>query len=180
MLKEAEEKFDIKREIFQWVQSLLVSVIAVGILFTFVGRPAPVDGISMEPTFQDGDLVITSPVYGELKRGDVVAIKRKRDTSLIKRVIAIEGDVIDINFRKGEVYVNDELLDEPYIAEPTTRSLGMDFPVTVPEGCVFVMGDNRNHSDDSRNPTIGMIDTRNVFGKVCFRVFPFKSFGFIK
>lgn len=177
---DSKKKNNAKKEILQWVQSLIVSVIVVALIVTFVGRPLNVEGISMLPTFSENDKIITTNLHGDLKRGDVVVIKRERDVPLIKRIIAVENDIIDINFETGEVSINGEILDEPYINEPTNTNRGMQFPATVPEGHVFVMGDNRNHSDDSRNSKIGMINTRNIFGKVIFRIFPFDKFGTIK
>lgn len=96
---------------------------------------------------------------------------------MVKRVIATEGQTIEIDFDRGRVYVDGELLDEPYIAEPTHNQLDFQGPQTVPEGCVFVMGDNRNASSDSRRAQIGMVDERLIVGKVLLRVFPFDSIG---
>lgn len=177
--EKTKEKLDVKKEVFQWVQSLILCVVLVSLVFTFIGRISPVSGISMEPTFHDGEKIITTNLHGKLKYGDVVAIRRRDELPLIKRVIAVEGDTIDINYDTAEVKVNGKILKEPYINEPTTRDLGMKFPATVPKGHVFVMGDNRDHSDDSRHPKIGMIDERNVFGKVVFRFYPFNKIGII-
>lgn len=176
----SKEKMDVKREVFQWVQSLILCVVLVALAFTFIGRISPVSGISMEPTFHDGEKIITTSLYGKLKYGDVVAIRRKDGLPLIKRVIAIEGDTIEIDANTAEVKVNGVVLKEPYIKEPTYVDLGMKGPATVPKGHVFAMGDNRNHSDDSRDARIGMIDERNVFGKVIFRFYPFNKMGTIK
>lgn len=175
--KDIDKKLATKQEILGWVQSLIVSVIIVALIITFVGRIMRVDGESMLPNFYDGDSIVTTNLHGDLKHGDVVVIKRKDNTPLIKRVIATEGQTINIDYEKSEVYIDGVLLDEPYINEPTKLDTGLPMPATVPENCVFVMGDNRNHSDDSRNPTIGMIDERNIFGKVIFRIFPFSRFG---
>lgn len=174
-----EEKLDPKREVFQWMQSLIFSVIVVALIFTFVGRIMNVRGSSMEPTFSNNDKIITTNIHGDYKYGDIVVIKRKDSSPLFKRIIAVEGDVIDIDFSLGEVRVNNVLLDEPYINEPTYDNHGMKFPLTVSEDHVFVMGDNRNHSDDSRNPDIGLIDERNIFGKVVFRLYPFNKMGVV-
>ena len=96
---------------------------------------------------------------------------------IVKRIIAEEGQTIDIDFETGEVWVDGELLDEPYINDLTTRYEGVDFPLTVPKNCIFVMGDNRLHSTDSRNPKIGCIDKRYVLGKALQIVLPFSRFG---
>ena len=107
----------------------------------------------------------------------VIDRNTQEESNLIKRVIGCAGDVIDIDFQQGVVYRNGEALDEPYINEPTFLQMDVEFPVTVPEGCIFVMGDNRNHSDDSRDSEIGMVDTRRVMGKALFRFFPLDRIG---
>ncbi len=179
-IDEQEGKINFKNEIFQWIKSLVISVIIIALIFTFVGRVLSVKGSSMVPTFHEGDRIITTNLHGDLKYGDVVVIKRKNDTPLIKRIIAVGGDTVDINIITGEVKVNNKVLEEPYINEMTHENHGVQYPVTVPEGHYFVMGDNRNYSDDSRNPKIGMIDEKNIFGKVIFRLFPFSKMGTIK
>jgi signal peptidase I len=171
------DKFNIKQEIFQWVQCIVISVIIVALITTFIGRVLDVKGESMIPTFHEGDRVVTTKLYRKLKHGDVVVIKRTGDVPLIKRVIAVEGDTIDINYQTGDVIVNGEILKEPYINEPTFTDLGTQLPATVPDGHVFVMGDNRNNSLDSRDPSVGMVDERKVFGKVVFRIYPFNQIG---
>ncbi len=179
-IKPEEEKVDAKKEVFQWVQSLIFSVIAVALIITFVGRVMRVEGSSMLPTFEENDKIITTNLHGALKYGDVVVIKRKDDTPLIKRVIAVAGDKINIDFTNGNVFINDKLIEEPYINEKTLTNYGTEYPITIQKGHVFVMGDNRNHSSDSRDTRIGIIDTRNVFGKVIFRIYPFNKIGTIK
>lgn len=179
-LEQQDQKFDLKKEVFSWIETLLFSLIIVSLLNTFIIRMTPVDGSSMEPTLQDCDRIITTSIHGKYEHGDIVTIRRKDDTPLVKRIIAIAGDKIDIDFEKGDVYLNDKLLDEPFIAEPTKNAENFSGPITIPEGHVFVMGDNRNYSDDSRNSRIGLIDERNIFGKVIFRIFPFNTFGTIK
>ena len=98
---------------------------------------------------------------------------------IVKRVIATEGQTVDIDFSTGEVRVDGEVQDEPYINEPTLTNFddGLTYPVTVPEGCVFLMGDNRNHSSDSRYAPIGCVETDNILGKVILRIFPFSRIG---
>ncbi|MEG0691513.1 MAG: signal peptidase I [Oscillospiraceae bacterium] len=175
-----KDKFNLKKEIFSWVETLIISLIIVSLIITFVGRMMNVDGSSMEPTLHDKDRIITTSIHGAYQYNDVVVIRRKGDTSLVKRIIALEGDKVDINFETGCVYVNDKLLTEPFINEITMNPIDFKGPVVVPEGHVFVMGDNRNHSDDSRNSKIGMIDERNIFGKVIFRMFPLNKMGKIE
>ena len=165
------------REAYEWVQALACSVLAVVVLFTFVIRLIGVDGHSMVPTLQDGDrlLVTTSLLSGEYRYGDIVIIQKGTFADgdpIVKRVIATEGQTVDIDFANGIVYVDGEALDEPYINEPTYTDEGTEFPLTVPEGSIFVMGDNRNRSDDSRNAELGTVDTRYVIGRAVFLLFP--------
>lgn len=128
----------------------------------------------MMPTLHDGDWVAVSGISMNIERGDIVIITQpwERNVPIVKRVIAKGGDTVDIDFVLGEVYVNGEKLDEPYIDEPTTLMYDVDFPLTVPEGMVFVMGDNRGDSLDSRSSKIGCIDERYILGKVMIRIYP--------
>ena len=164
------------RELYEWVQALVCSVLAVVILFTFVIRLIGVDGRSMVPTLQDGDrlLVLNSMLYDDYKYGDIVVLRK--DTFLkdpiVKRVIATEGQTVDIDFNAGVVYVDGAALEEDYIREPTWTPEGISFPITVPEGQIFVLGDNRNDSSDSRHSDLGTIDTRMVIGKAVFLLLP--------
>ena len=164
------------RELYEWVQALVCSVLAVVILFTFVIRLIGVDGRSMVPTLQHGDrlLVLNSMLYDDYQYGDIVVLRK--DTFLkdpiVKRVIATEGQSVDIDFSTGSVYVDGTLLKEDYINELTFLEEGTEFPLTVPENSVFVMGDNRNHSSDSRDSRLGTVDERYVIGKAVFLAFP--------
>ena len=164
------------RDLYEWVQALVCSVLAVVLLFTFVIRLIGVDGHSMVPTLQDGDrlLVLSSLLYDDYVYGDIVVLRKAEflEEPIVKRVIATEGQTVDIDFESGSVYVDGALLDEPYINELTFLQEGTEFPLTVPEGCIFVMGDNRNHSSDSRDSRLGTVDTRYVIGKAVFLVFP--------
>ena len=164
------------REAYEWVQALVCSVLAVVVLFTFVIRLIGVDGHSMVPTLQHGDrlLVLNSMLYNDYQYGDIVVLRKDTFMAepIVKRVIATEGQTVDIDFANGIVYVDGEALDEPYINEPTYTDEGTEFPLTVPEGSIFVMGDNRNRSDDSRNSELGTVDTRYVIGRAVFLLFP--------
>ena len=164
------------REMYEWVQALVCSVLAVVVLFTFVIRLIGVDGHSMVPTLQDGDrlLVLNSMLYDDYKYGDIVVLRKDTflEEPIVKRVIATEGQTVDIDFSSGSVYVDGVLLKEDYIHELTFLEEGTEFPLTVPEGSVFVMGDNRNHSSDSRDSRLGTVDTRYVIGKAVFLAFP--------
>ena len=172
----ASQKKEEGRDLYEWVQALVCSVLAVVLLFTFVVRLIGVDGHSMVPTLQDGDrlLVLNSLWDDDYQYGDIVVLRKDTfmEEPIVKRVIATEGQTVDIDFAAGNVYVDGELLEEDYINEPTYVEEGTEFPLTVPEGSIFVMGDNRNHSSDSRSSDLGTVDTRYVIGKAVFLLFP--------
>ncbi len=175
-------ELSVKAEIFDWLQSIVFAIIACVLLFMFVARVVTVDGSSMNPTLLHGDRLIVSNLSKNYEQGDVVVFVAPEymDEPLIKRVIATEGQLVEINFDKGIVKVDEQEMYEPYIAELTTDAQDYDGPVQVPEGCVFVMGDNRNRSTDSRTDEIGCVDTRYILGKAYFVMFPVKSFGAVQ
>lgn len=168
--------------LFDGVDSVRNAILAVFVIFTFVFRAVGVDGSSMVPTLHDGDWMAVRSIVTEVKRGDIVIITQPwdRNVPIVKRVIAVSGDVVNIDFILHEVYVNGEKLNEPYINEPTALSYDMQFPLTVEEGKVFVMGDNRNDSLDSRSSRIGLIDERYIFGKAEVRLHPIKDWNIYK
>ena len=174
--EDASQKKEEGRDLYEWTQALACSVLAVVLLFTFVVRLIGVDGHSMVPTLQDGDrlLVLNSLWDSDYEYGDIVVLRKESflEEPIVKRVIATEGQTVDIDFASGSVYVDGELLEEDYINEPTYVDEGTQFPLTVPEGSIFVMGDNRNHSSDSRSSDLGTVDTRYVIGKAVFLLFP--------
>ena len=164
--------------LFDMVDILKGAFVIGFMLFLLVFRVSGVVGSSMNNTFMDGDRLLITAITTNIKRGDVVIICQpwEDDKLLVKRVVGIEGDTIDIDFEKGEVYRNGEMLDEPYIRdygkEGTARSGDVLFPVTVPEGEVFVMGDNRNNSRDSRFKAIGFIKEEYIMGRAFYRISP--------
>lgn len=161
--------------VYEWLDSLIFAIILILLVFVFVFRIVGVVGDSMNPTLNSGDWLTVSAVNKSIEKGDIVVITQPNDRNepLIKRVIAVGGDTLDINFISGEVRVNDVVIDEPYIAEITTRKGDFDRPIKVPEGYLFVMGDNRNNSLDSRFNSIGLIDERYVLGVANARIYPF-------
>ena len=173
--KEQQEKIK-GRDLYEWVQALVCSVLTVVVIFTFFVRLIGVDGHSMVPTLQHGDrmLVLNSMFYDDYKYGDIVVLTKETFLSepIVKRVIAVGGQTVDIDFASGSVYVDGKLLKEDYINELTFTSEGVEFPLTVPEGSIFVMGDNRNQSNDSRDSNLGTVDTRHVIGKAFVLAFP--------
>lgn len=160
-----------------YLHDLVTLIAGVLLVFSLLFRVVIVSGPSMNSTLVDGDwlLLLGNVMYREPQYGDViVASKDGFDDGkpIIKRVIATEGQIVDIDFAAGIVYVDGEALDEPYTLTATNLDEGVDFPLTVEEGCLFVMGDNRNWSKDSRSPEIGLVDKREILGKALFLFFP--------
>ena len=165
------------RDLYEWVPSLVGSVLVVVAIFTFGIRMLGVDGHSMLNTLQHDDrLLVVNPIfYHDYQYGDIVILRKNGvfdNDPIVKRVIAVGGQTVDIDFDAGVVYVDGEALEEDYIREPTYTAEGTEFPLTVPEGSIFVMGDNRNGSSDSRDYRLGTVDTRYVIGKAAFLIFP--------
>ena len=176
-MQEQERKTVRGRDLYEWIQSLVGSVLVVVAIFTFGIRMLGVDGHSMLNTLQHGDrLMVVNPIfYHDYKDGDIVILRKTGvfdNEPIVKRVIATGGQTVDIDFSEGVVYVDGEALEEDYIREPTYTAEGTEFPLTVPEGSIFVMGDNRNGSSDSRDYRLGTVDTRYVIGKAAFLLFP--------
>lgn len=192
---ERESKPGLQKELFDWLDIIVSSVIAVVIIFTFFFRVVTIKGKSMQNTLFENEKVIISDLFYEPQYGDIVVISRNTDNSpeltvqssepIIKRVIATEGQYVDIDFDAGKVYVGYDLgnmveLDEPYTKTLTTRRADVNFPVYVDEGYVFVLGDNRNESLDSRYRQIGkdgLVDKRYILGHAVYRLFPFDRIG---
>ena len=170
-------------DLYDWIQSLMVALVICVALFIFAVRVIDVSGSSMVPTLRDGDKMIVSDLFYKPKYGDIVVFKTDQydpDRALVKRVIATEGQEISLDFDRGVVYINGSPIEEDYIAELTTTKLDFIGPQTVPEGCVFVMGDNRNASTDSRKKEIGMVDERMILGRAYYVVFPISEMGRIQ
>lgn len=179
----AFEKISAAKTYLPYLHDLLTLIAGVILVFSLLFRVVVVSGPSMNNTLIDGDwlLLLGNILYNEPKKGDIiVASKDSFDNGapIIKRVIATEGETVDIDFDAGIVYVNGTPLDEPYTNTPTNQQEGMSFPLTVEDGCIFVMGDNRNVSKDSRSVDIGLIDKREVLGKAIFLFFPGDNSGY--
>ena len=166
--------------IYQTLAAAVAAVVILFVIFTFCLRGVGVQGASMEPTLHEGDLLAVASL-SDIKSKDVVIITQpnEMDKPLVKRVIATGGQEVNIDYVSGVITVNGEVLDEPYIAEPTSAQGDVQFPMTVPEGSFFVLGDNRNNSMDSRFSVIGCIDEDYILGVVKFRVFPFSAIEII-
>ena len=165
------------RDLYLNMRVLVIMMGTFVLLFTFVARIIVVSGPSMENTLFGGDLILVWSVGYTPRQGDVVVLTQEsyQEDSIVKRVIATGGQRVDVNYAAGVVYVDGEALDEDYIKEAMlvpSYGEGLNH-VTVPEGCIFVMGDNRNQSADSRFPAIGIVDVRSVIGHGVAVIFPF-------
>ncbi len=166
-----------QKEILSYLHDLVYGLAVVLLVFMLFFRIVVVSGPSMKQTLKNGDCIILlcNTLYGRPEQGDIVVASKstfKNGEPIIKRVIATEGQEVNIDFVKGIVYVDGVALDEPYTNTPTNLFEGVQFPVVVEKGCVFVMGDNRNDSLDSRSQDIGMIDRRELLGRALFIAFP--------
>lgn len=173
-----KKKSNWQLSLLQYLHDIVYLLAAVILIFLLLFRVVVVSGPSMQNTLKDGDylLLVSNVFYRNPKPGDIVVASKasfKNGAPIVKRIIATEGQEVYIDFRKGIVYVDGVPLEEPYVLGSTTMSEGMrENPVTVAPGCVFVMGDNREDSTDSRDPRIGQIDEREIMGKVIFLFLP--------
>lgn len=186
-------------ELFGILETIFISMFIMSMIFTYILKVVAINGNSMEKTIFQGDRVVASLIVINPSVGDVVIVdadeavlldengklmhKTGLNKQIIKRIIAVEGQTIDIDFEKGIVSVDGSVLDEPYAAFLTHLDEGAftgQYPVTVPKGYVFVMGDNRNVSKDSRSEDIGFVSVDSIWGKVLFRLAPLDKFGFIE
>lgn len=184
--------------IFSLAETMIISLFLVSLVFVFLLRTTTITGNSMLDTFDEGDRVVMTAWYSTPKQGDIVVIDAQHavtmddsgeltvsegiDRYIVKRIIATAGQKIDFNFSKGIVYVDGKVLEEPYISGLTHLDEGAftgHYPLTIPEGYVFVMGDNRRDSQDSRSYRIGLVPVDDIKGKILMRVYPFRKFSLI-
>ena len=183
----SHKKSGFMSEIFEWIESVTFSVVLVVMLFTFLFRIVIVDGPSMENTLHTDDRVIISNFMYKPQIDDIIVFMPKTSQNMesdsltnkpyVKRIIATEGQTVNIDAENHKVYINGVELNEPYIKELVNYAGNQKFPLTVPQGQVFVMGDNRNNSLDSRTIEVGTVDVRYILGKVVYRVYPINKIG---
>ena len=174
-----ETKLTFAQRLVELASIIASSIIAIMLIFTFVFRVVGVSGPSMMNTLRNGDWLLVSAFITEPERGDIVIVTQPNtfNEPIVKRVIAVGGDTSDIDFAAATVTVNGKVINEPYLATPTTDDEGgWAYPLTLEEGQVFVMGDNRQHSTDSRSADIGLIDENYILGQVMVRFSPLSSF----
>lgn len=168
---------ELYKSITLYIHDLIYMLCTVLVIFMLVFRIIVVSGPSMKQTLLDGDylLLLSDTIYRNPQHGDIVVVSKQsfdNGKPIVKRVIATEGQIVDIDYNLGIVYVDGLPLEEEYTNTPTNLDEGMTFPLIVEDGCVFVMGDNRNNSRDSRSPQIGQVDRRELLGKVILLMVP--------
>ena len=175
------------KTLYEWLEEIVTALTLVILVFTFLFRVVTVTGESMLPNFVEGQKLIVTNLGHSVEQGTVVVITNVLNEPIIKRVIATEGQTVDIDYETGVVYVDGEAVDETQFGlengittRPYSTLEAMVFPQTVPEGCVFVLGDNRGVSKDSRYTEVGMVDTRHILGEAVFTLYPFDRFGVIE
>jgi signal peptidase I len=175
-------------ELYEWLQMFLGCVVAAVVLFNCVARLTRVDGSSMDTTLQHGEIMLIWSLGYTPKQGDIVVLNKTsvllpdwtEPRAIVKRVIATGGQTVDVDYSTGAVYVDGRPLDEPYLHEEMRRPGAPSMQEThweVPEGSIFVMGDNRNYSTDSRDSLLGAIDTDYILGKAILALWPLNRFG---
>jgi signal peptidase I len=184
-----------KNELFDWLKSIAVAVIFVIAMRMFIFSPMLVDGASMMPTYEDGDRVIVNKIgkqFSGIERFDVIVFEAPVGNDYIKRVIGLPGD--HIAYEDDILYINGEAIEEPYLDEYKEQQhlldnglLTYDFTLesltdfeVIPEGYLFVLGDNRRKSSDSRDPKVGLVPMEKVLGKANIRFYPFDNVGIVK
>ncbi len=195
-LAKEEKKSDWKQDLFDWLQLLVIVLVVIVGLFTFVVGIVGVSGSSMYPTLHNGDMMLVQRIGYTPSQGDVIVLRKDNtfdNQALVKRVIATGGQTVYIDYDYNPVTVDGVVLDEPYLNYEIDATYGDDYlaerydldeqyvnrEFTVPEGCLFVCGDNRNHSSDSRVSELGMVDERYVIGRVLLVFYPASHAGWI-
>lgn len=177
--KEESRSDGFENTIYDWARCLVSAVVGVVLLFVFLFRMIGVSGGSMQNTLYTGDrLIMLNSVFCNYEQGDIVVINAYNSalsSTIIKRIVAVGGQTVDIDFEQGIVYVDGVAMDEPYVRELTYTNEGVSFPLTLAEDEVFVMGDNRNRSTDSRSLQLGPVKESYIQGEAVFLLIPGKD-----
>lgn len=176
-------KKEVAKEILSWVAYILIVFVLVYLIITFVGQRTKVDGSSMEPALSNGDNLIVEKIsyrFRDPERYDVVVFpyQHAENVYYIKRIIGLPGETVQV--WDGYVYINGELLDEHFGAEVMNDSGIAEEPIVLGEDEYFVLGDNRNHSSDSRDPSVGILKRDQLIGRAWVRIYPFDKIGVVK
>ena len=167
------------RSFYDWVEAAVFSLVGIVLVFTFLIRIVGVKGPSMENTLFENDRLLLTNMFYTPERGDIVVINRYVEEPLIKRVIAVAGDTLEIDPETQQVILNGEVQDESGYTDFPTPPMDVTEEIYVPEGYVFVMGDHRTNSHDSRSADIGLVRVKDIVGKAVFRIWPFRDMGFL-
>ena len=182
--KSVEEQSGARTEFYYTVKSLAAILTVLVLIFTFVGRIILVDGSSMEPTLRNGEVMLVRSIGYQPKQGDVVVLSKEgfhNGNAIVKRVIATGDQHVRIDYAAGKVFVDDKELDEPYIKEFMVQQYYQTITdIMVPEGSIFVMGDNREKAVDSRHGAVGCVTEDQIIGKLILRIWPMSGFGIVK
>ena len=180
--KKQKEKKPFIDELLDWLKTFALVFIVVVLIFTFIAKTVIVNGSSMNDTLVDRDFLLLWSLFYTPKQGDIIAANCEGlDEVIVKRVIAVGGQEVNIDFTTGTVYVDGKELDEPYIKNLTLNDeFAFNYPIVVDEGCYFCMGDNRQGSKDSRHPDVGFVSRDDILGKAIIRIYPFNIIRFFK
>lgn len=183
MRRKEKKKRSLVGEIFRWILYVLIILAATFLLIQFVGQRTVVQGTSMYPTLSDGDSLIVDKLtyqFSNPKRFDVVVFpfRYQEDVYYIKRVIGLPGETVQI--MEGRIYINGRPLEEDYGQGSMEKGGLASEPITLGEDEYFVLGDNRNNSSDSREPSVGNIEKSAIIGKAWLRIWPLEDFGLVR
>lgn len=168
-----------QKEVLDWSFSIVAAIVIALLIRNFVFTLVNVDGSSMNPTLTNGDKLYVSRIMYKPKAGDIIILHppQSYNTPYVKRIVALEGQVVDIKPEEGAIYVDGEKLEEDYVTGPLSSGGNLEYPFEVPKDCVFVMGDNRNPGGSTDSRLLGPIPVKNIMGKAIFRILPLNHMG---
>ncbi len=168
-----------QKEVLDWSFSIIAAIVIALLIRNFVFTLVNVDGNSMNPTLTNGDKLYVSRIMYKPKTGDIIILHppQSYNTPYVKRIVALEGQVVDIKPEEGAIYVDGEKLEEDYVTGPLSSGGNLEYPFEVPKDCVFVMGDNRNPGGSTDSRLLGPIPVKNIMGKAIFRILPLNHMG---